>query len=114
MSETTQKQKFNHTGEIKYSITENDKGEWDIKYESTLENDMAALCIAQDLSESMVAGISLNKISAGTTRERKHLKVLLDKVAAARFGLKLMVDYMQPFYLKFKEKQDVIKEDKTG
>lgn len=114
MSEITQKPNFMHSGEIKYTITENDKREWDLKYESTLENDLAALCIAQDLSESMVAGISLNKQKANTTKEKRYLKALLDKVASASFGLKMMIDYMQPFYIEFKKKQDAIKKDKTG
>lgn len=104
MDNTQEKQKYKYEGEVKYTITEDDSGNWDIVYESTIENEIAVLSIAQELTETIIGGLLLEKKCASTTKEKKHLQILIEKASAARFGTKMMIDYMLPLYMDFKAK----------
>src|ERR1700748_442283 len=101
MTETnTQPEKQVHKGNIEYTLTQ-ENGEWSIEFESTIENDIAALSIAQYLSENIVAGLSIEKKQLTSVKQKRHLSAIITKGAAARFGLKLMIDYMQPLSYEF-------------
>lgn len=90
-------------GAINYELIEYPDGRWQIDYESTTENDLASMAIAQDLSTVITNGLMIAKKQANNTKEERHIENLLTKGRAARFGLKMLIDYMQPLYKQYKE-----------
>jgi hypothetical protein len=92
-------------GHIDYRIIENADGSWQVEYESSAENDLAAMAITQHLSEVIVANLVVNRKNITDTKQKRHIDAIITKGKAARFGLKMLIDYMQPLYAEFKKKQ---------
>lgn len=104
-------------GSIKYTIKEYEGGGWEVEYESTTDNDLAVIAIAQDLSEVIVAQVSVVKSQTDSKLMRKHLNKIIEKGHAARTGLKAIADYLQPIFREFKEKlakEQADEENKAG
>jgi len=91
-------------GAIKYTLTEAENGDWNISYESSIENDIVCLSAAQNITQTITNGLRGMVKFEKTTRSKKSLKVLIDKGVAASFGLKMIVDYMQPLYSEYRKK----------
>jgi pheromone shutdown protein TraB len=113
-------------GHIDYRIIENADGSWQVEYESSAENDLAAMAITQHLSEVIVANLVVNRgnidklkrypenatikqkshVDSLATKQKRHIDAIITKGKAARFGLKMLIDYMQPLYAEFKKKRE--------
>ena len=90
-------------GAINYTIKEFEGGGWEVEYESSTDNDLAAIAIAQDLTETIVSAVSLNKAQTTNKEARKHLNKIIEKGVSARTGLKAIADYLQPIYRAYKK-----------
>jgi len=104
--EKTPQEPIRTKGAIGYEIIEYPDGSWQIDYESSVDNDLATLAIAQDLSTVITNGLMIAKKQATNTKEERHIQNILTKGRAARFGLKMLIDYMQPLYREFKKQQE--------
>lgn len=93
-------------GQIDYELSVNDKGEWNIVYEGNVDNDIAAIGIAQSVLEQVCSGISAQIKDTDNTRIKKHLKAILEKGMAAHFGNGLILEYMQAIYIDFKNNEE--------
>jgi len=104
-------------GSIKYTIKEFDNGGWEVEYESSTDNDLAVIAIAQDLTEIIVAQLSVNKSQTDSKIIRKHLNKIIGKGVSARTGLKALADYLQPLFSEYKKslaKEQANEENKGG
>jgi len=105
--EKTPQEPIRTKGAIGYEIIEYPDGSWQIEYdESSIENDLAALTISEHLCTVITNGLMIAKKQATNTKEERHIQNILTKGRAARFGLKMLIDYMQPLYREFKKKQE--------
>lgn len=90
------------TGTIPFELTIDENDNWDITYENSLDNDMAIIAISQSILEVICANLSLEKKKA-TGKDLKHIKNVLEKGMAARFGSQLICEYMQAIYMSYKK-----------
>src|SRR5690242_20144882 len=98
-------------GTIKYAIIEVKENEWMVEYESSTDNDVAILSIAQSVCENVVPALSLQAKSIEDTKQRRSIKVLCEKAAAARFGLQMLALHLFPVFKAFKKS---IKDEKSA
>lgn len=87
-------------GNIEYSLTISDDGKWDIKYGSTIHNDMASLAIAQYVMESIAVNLREEKNNA-SGKVKKAYAAKLDKAISGRFGVQVICDYMLDNYIPY-------------
>jgi hypothetical protein len=92
-------------GSIPYTIKISDDGHWNINYESTIENDLVAMSISQFVIESYATSLKSDKKTA-TGKVKQSLSVRVEKLIQARFGVKLMLDFMQTAYEPFMKEND--------
>jgi hypothetical protein len=107
MEETTQEKTdktISMTGQIPYIITVDENKVWSIQYQSTIENDIAALAVAQFVLQNTVASLEVRKKNA-KGKELQSMKALLDKSIKARFGIEVVRNYMQALYFGFKKRE---------
>lgn len=101
------------TGSIPYTFVLSEDGKWDIKYESTIHNDMASLAIAQFVMENIAVNLrEEKKNSSGSVK--KAFAAKLDKAISGRFGLQIICDYMLDAYvpyMKYLEEKEVVNEE---
>lgn len=102
--ESAKKEPIKIEGSIKYILTESEDGDWNIQYESSIENDIVCLAAAENISNTITEGLRPMVKLEKTTRDKKRLKGLIEKGTAARFGLKMLIDYMQPIYRSYRDK----------
>jgi hypothetical protein len=88
------------TGSIPYTLVLSEDGKWDIKYESTIHNDMASLAIAQFVMENIAINLREEKKNASGS-VKKAMGVKLDKGVSGRFGLQMICDYMLDAYVPY-------------
>lgn len=100
------------TGTIPYTLKISDEGEWDIKYDSSIHNDMASLAISQYVMESIAVNLREEKKNA-SGKVKKAFAAKLDKCVSGRFGLQVICDYMldayEP-YMKYLSDRDKVSE----
>jgi len=102
-------------GTIPYKLTVSEKGEWLIEYETTIENDMASLAIAQRVMEVCAVRLRHDKKEL-TGKQRKFITQRLNKAIDARFGLMIICGWMLGVYQDYKEflaKQEEKRGDKA-
>lgn len=96
------------TGTIEYKLIRF-KDHWKMEYNRDMNNDIAGMCIAQNVSGDICAGIEMSKIKAkekGETKLHTHFKNILEKSRQGKFGLSVMVAHMQDTYAVWKSAQD--------
>jgi hypothetical protein len=95
-------------GSIGYELHCNAEGQWDIKYDGGVENEMAVLAIAQHVVENCVAQVSISRKDA-KGRAYKSLTEQLNKFRETRFGLDLLCNIMysnHDNYLEYKKNHE--------
>lgn len=85
------------TGSIPYTLTISDDNDWTIEYESSADNDLASLAIAQRMMEICAVQMRHDRDEA-KGRHKKQLAVRLNKIVQSRYGVKLTCDYLQDAY----------------
>lgn len=88
-------------GTIKYKVELNDKGETVLEYESTLENDIAAMAIAEYVCSEWINHIKEEK-SNHTGKVRAQINDRLNRTLQVKSGLKTLTDYAFAMYKVFK------------
>jgi len=89
-------------GTIKYKVELNDKGETVLEYESTLENDIAAMAISEYVCGEWINHIKEEK-SNHTGKVRSQINDRLNKTLQVKSGLKTLTDYAFAMYKVFKK-----------
>ena len=88
-------------GTIKYKVELNDKGETVLEYESTLENDIAAMAIAEYVCSEWINHIKEEK-SNHTGKVKAQINDRLNRTLQVKSGLKTLTDYAFAMYKVFK------------
>lgn len=91
-------------GSIGYTLKQFPNGDWELDYERSIENEMAAMSIAQYIMEHAVATARLGK-----KKEKGKLKQLiskhLEKYIQAQMGIRILADNIFSAYDSFMEQQ---------
>ncbi len=83
-------------GQIPYTITEHEDGRLTVNFEQSLENNLVVLMVASYLAENIVEELRQQK--GPDVKTRTHVKNMVTKGAAAKFGLNMISEYMQSIY----------------
>ncbi len=109
MEKTTTKE-----GSIKYKITEEKDGSFNVVFEDSAEKSLVVFCAAEYLSKSIAEAMEIEKKKAKTTRDKRRLEALRTKSMAVSFGSKMIIDFIQPFYKEFVEKEKKKEQSKSN
>ena len=104
MQEKTQEVKQEIKGSVEYSLTQFVDNDWQIDYKRTVENEMAALSVAQHVMEHAIAAVSLQK-KKSKGKEKQALAKQLEKFVQARMGISMLSDNIFSAYDAYKENQ---------
>jgi len=88
-------------GTIEYTLTVDDKST-EIVYESTIDNDLAALCMGKYIMENMTIGLR-NQKKVLTGKEKQLISQLLDRTMRGHGSLDDMINYFIDSYNEFIE-----------
>lgn len=91
-------------GQIEYTLMKHENGDWEVHYERTVENEMVAISIAQQVVEhSLAADKVMMKTLKG--KDKKSIQKQSEKFTQARFGLMLLCDRIFSGYEDYKANQ---------
>lgn len=91
-------------GSIEYTITLFDGETWEVEYQQGIENEIAALSIAQHVMEASIVTASLQK-KESKGKIRKSLSEQIEKFSQARFGLNMLSTILCDSYDSFMEQK---------
>ena len=100
--EETKQEVVKTEGSIKYTIIQQIDGRIDINVETSLENNMVCLMMANSISGKIVEELRVKKTNTKNPKLKKHLEATIKKGSEAKFGLKMLSEYVQSVYRNFK------------
>lgn len=93
------------TGSIDYKIEIHENGDFEIEYQRTVENEMAALSASQHIIEHSIAAITVQKREA-KGKLKKALSTQLEKLTQARMGVAMLADMIYTGYENYIERKE--------
>jgi hypothetical protein len=91
------------TGKIEYEIIKDDSGNFTVKYETTVENEMAAMAMTlETLEHAIASGIVAKKKASG--RMKQVISGQVDRFTKAKSGLEILSNIVFANYEGFIEK----------